>query len=137
MIDSKNPIFYIPTLDYTAGIFNILDGRHRLGLYRYFDINGLVYVNKEGVKKIENLGGQRFCEYTREADSAKEVADSAKEVADSDIEESVGPLIWNKAKFAVSTNNNNIPPELTNYMDKIKYKKAVKYLKTISVMEPI
>ena len=45
----------IPVLEYTSGVFNIVDGRHRLCLYEYFETKfGLILINKDGYNYLIN-----------------------------------------------------------------------------------
>ena len=125
LLNSDNPRFEIPKLDYTLGVFNILDGRHRLGFYRYFGIDGPVFVNPpEGTRKIEELGG-RPC-YVE----VEHVSEDPAEVLN--VKQSVGPEIFALAKEAVAKNKETalreIPSEINTYPKKVKYKKAVRYL---------
>lgn len=47
-----NSFLKVPILNFSNGIFHIVDGRHRLGFYNYFNINGLILTNKNGIDTL-------------------------------------------------------------------------------------
>jgi hypothetical protein len=118
-----------PKLEYTSGIFNIIDGRHRLGFYHFFDIDGLVLVNKEGRRKIKNLGGRKFTSLER-LPGGNKVRSNIKELP-KDVSKIINPRIMDIAKEAVKSHKDPlkfIPPQIKGRGELTQYKKAVKYL---------
>jgi hypothetical protein len=118
-----------PKLEYTSGIFNIIDGRHRLGFYHFFDIDGLVLVNKEGRRKIKNLGGRKFTSLER-LPGGNKVRSNIKELP-KDVSKIINSRIMDIAKEAVKSHKDPlkfIPPQIKGRGELTQYKKAVKYL---------
>ena len=118
-----------PKLEYTSGIFNIIDGRHRLGFYHFFNIDGLVLVNKEGRRKIKNLGGKKFTSFER-LPGGNNARSNIKELP-KDVSKIINSRIMDIAKEAVKSHKDPlkfIPPQIKGRGELTQYKKAVKYL---------
>ena len=67
LLSTTHPTFKIPKIVYNPSgkSFDILDGRHRLGFYIYFNIDGPVYTNESGFEKMKELGGKTRVEIPR------------------------------------------------------------------------
>ena len=49
---STDSFLKVPIVNCSNGIFEIIDGRHRLGFYNYFNVNGLILTNKNGIDTL-------------------------------------------------------------------------------------
>ena len=143
LLTADRPSFEIPKINYTPSnnAFDIIDGRHRLGLYIYFNINGPVYTNKSGFEKLKELGGRSHAELYPQTVNRKV---DHKKSTDTQVESFKRLGVWEMAIKAVKTTNSEkealkVPPAgLGSYGQRLPYKRAIRYIyetKRMSVLK--
>lgn len=133
LLTSVSPKIEIPRIIYDekSKLFDIEDGRHRLGLYSYLGLNGMVYTNPEGTQKIIKLGGHK-----------PQPEDVRQEISEIQGFKNLG--VWDIAQKAVADTNsekealNVKPTEPMSYGKFMAYKRAIRYIyRTKAKSKPI
>lgn len=127
LLISKSPKVVIPKITYDSLTkkFDIEDGRHRLGLYSYLGLNGLVYTNAAGARKIKELGGYAPHDY---------IVHEPHSPTKTDVEEFKSIGVWDIAIKTVDNTNSELealrtkPKGLKTMGQLMAYKKAVRYI---------
>ncbi len=122
----------IPKIVYnpSSGLFDIEDGRHRLGLYLYFNIDGMVYTNKSGFSKLKELGGK----------VPTPPKPQPKKTNKTEIEIFKERGVWDLALKAVDSTTSEkaalkVPSGLRGYSQNAVYKRAIQYIYKTSSSE--
>ena len=122
----------IPKIVYnpSSGLFDIEDGRHRLGLYLYFNIDGTVYTNKSGFSKLKELGGK----------VPTPPKPQPKKTNKTEIEIFKERGVWDLALKAVDSTTSEkaalkVPSGLRGYSQNAVYKRAIQYIYKTSSSE--
>lgn len=124
ILTSNSPKVEIPQVTYNTHTnkFDIQDGRHRLGLYSYLAINGMVYTNYSGILKIKELGGYQPYDYIN----------TAPKISEFEAFKKLG--VWDLALQAVSYTNSDkdaisVIREHMTFGKLIAYKRAINYIR--------